>query len=482
MPDEAGMLTYNFDRDSKTPVYEQLYNFIKSDIISGVISGGEKLPSKRELAAHLGISKVTVEASYGALIDEGYVTSVEKKGYYCEKNLAINTDVKAAAGRNSHYSYIPDDTVKGGRYTIDLCSNSVPRDQFPFSVWSHLMREVISDYRLELLDPIPFNGVYRLRQAISLYLLSERGMSISPDCIIIGSGSEYLYTQIIRLLGNDRFYGIENPCYPKISEVYRMNKANCLPVSFAENGTDSGNIKECGADILHISPSHNFPTGRIMSAKKRHEIISWANAGDRYIVEDDFDSELRFGGKPIPTLQTLDTRGRVIYINTFSKTISPSLRLGYMVLPDSLARRYGEMLSFSACTVPSFEQYLLAEFIEKGYFERHLSRTKKYYELLRSELLNEYRSHPAAGISRLSESDAGLHFTLNLKTDMPESEIKKELEMRGIKAAFISDYYHSGVKTPPAYRHGLLINYSGTDTLQFKTALDNLYEILEEAK
>lgn len=482
MPDEVGMLTYSFERDSKTPIYEQLYNFIKSDIISGAISGGEKLPSKRELAAHLGISKVTVEASYGALIDEGYVTSIEKKGYYCEKNLAINPDAKIAAGSNSHYSYIRGDTSKNGGYAIDLCSNSVPRGQFPFSVWSHLMREVISDYHLELLDPIPFNGVFRLRQAISRYLLSERGMSISPDCIVIGSGSEYLYTQIIRLLGNDKVYGIENPCYPKISEVYRMNRADCVPLNLTESGTDTEQITKTGAAVLHISPSHNFPTGQIMSAKKRHEIISWANSGDRYIIEDDFDSELRFGGKPIPPLQTLDTRGRVIYINTFSKTISPSLRLGYMVLPESLARRYGELLSFSACTVPSFEQYLLAEFIERGYFERHLNRTKKYYEILRSELLSEYRAHPAAAVSKLSESDAGLHFTLNLKTVMPESEIKKELESRGIKAAFISDYYHSGVKTPPAFRHGLLINYSGTDALQFKTALDNLYEILEDAK
>ncbi len=476
------MLTYNFNREGTVPLYEQLYNYIKSDIISGVIRGGEKLPSKRELASHLGISKVTVETAYGALIDEGYVTSVEKKGYYCEKNLIIAPYSDVSSYKSNNYTYLSGSGDKKSRFDIDLCSNTVPKDQFPFSVWSHLMREVISDYRLELLEPIPFNGVYKLRHAISRYLLSERGMSVSPDCIFIGSGSEYIYTQILHLLGDKTIYGIENPCYPKIPDIYGMNKANTVSLNLTSEGIDTRALKKSDIDILHISPSHNFPTGQIMSAKRRHELIGWVNSADRYIIEDDFDSELRFGGKPIPTLQTLDTRGRVIYINTFSKTISPSLRLGYMVLPDSLARRYGELFSFSACTAPSFEQYTLAEFLDKGYFERHLSRTKKYYELLRDALLKEYRAHPVYGISELNESEAGLHFTLRLKTDIPESKIKAGLEKRKIKAAFISDYYHGGTEINDYYRNGLLINYSGINAGQFKEALDNLYEILEESR
>ena len=476
------MLTYTFDRGSKVPLYEQLYNFIKADIISGVISGGEKLPSKREFASHLGISKVTVEAAYGALTDEGYVTSVEKKGYYCENNLAIPADTGSRPAGNNHYTLPVNETQSGSEYLIDLSSNSVPRDQFPFSVWSHLMRSIIADYSLELLNPIPYNGIPKLREAIAGYLFSERGMSVSPECIFIGSGSEYLYTRITKLLGPGRVFGTENPCYPKITRIYGMNNVRCVPVDIGEDGIDADALRRTDIDVLHISPSHNFPTGFTMSAKTRHDIIAWANSGDRYIVEDDFDSELRFGGRPLPPLQTLDTQGKVIYINTFSKTISPSLRIGYMILPVPLAKRYGELFSFNACTVPSFEQYTLSEFIEKGYFERHISRTKKYYELLRKSLLEEYRLHGLSKKSKLIEADAGLHFILKLKTRKGEKQIKDELAAKGIKAAFISEYCHAPSAVPGRYRHNLLINYSGIDPEKFRTVLDTVYEITEEEK
>ncbi|MBR3620047.1 MAG: PLP-dependent aminotransferase family protein [Clostridia bacterium] len=460
------MLTYSFERNSKSPLYEQLYDFIKSDIISGKIKGGDKLPSKREFAAHLGISKVTVEAAYSALISEGYVYSLEKRGYYCEKNLAL-PEKKASA--------LPAKKEEGKKYDIDLSSNAVPGTQFPFSVWSRLMREITLNYSRELLDPIPFEGARILRSALSAYLMSERGMNIPADRIFIGAGSEYLYTQIIRLLGSDNIYGIENPSYHKISKVYSMNGAHIRQIDITGESLNAEKLESAGIDILHISPSHNFPTGAVMGAKERHEILSWADKkAGRYVIEDDFDSELRFEGKPIPPMQTIDSAGKVIYINTCSKTISPALRIGYMVLPGELAERYRRTLSFNSCTVSSFEQYALADFISRGYFERHLSRTKKYYRILREKLLDVYENSKISSSSELCESQAGLHFTLKLRTALPDETIKARLATAGIKAAFMSDYCSAPLGRP----HELLINYSGLDEEKFSRALTAIYEII----
>ncbi|MBR5112900.1 MAG: PLP-dependent aminotransferase family protein [Clostridia bacterium] len=460
------MLTYVFERNSKSPLYEQLYILIKADILSGNIKGGDRLPSKREFAAHLGISKVTVEAAYSALISEGYVYSLEKRGYYCEKNLALPQGSVSRPAVKAE---------KQAGVSIDLSSNTVPRDQFPFSVWSRLMREITLNYSRELLDPIPFEGSLILRNALCAYLLSERGMSVTPDRIFIGAGSEYLYTQLIRLFGSDKIYGIENPSYHKISKVYAMNGAKYRLLDIGGKEPLEDKLSQSGTDIIHISPSHNFPTGSVMGAKARHEIITWANEKPgRFIIEDDFDSELRFEGRPIPPMQTLDSAGKVIYINTFSKTISPALRIGYMVLPEKLAEEYRQRLSFNSCTVSSFEQFALADFISNGYFERHLNRTKKYYRVLRECLLDVYSKSELNIKSTLKESQAGLHFTLKLETDIPDSEIKSKLLQKEIKAAFMSDY----CSAPLEYPHELLVNYSGLDADKFSLALSAIYEII----
>lgn len=457
------MLTYVFDKKSHTPLYEQLYHFIRTDIMNGTIEGGSKLPSKRELAAHLGISKVTVETAYASLISEGYIYSLEKRGYYAEKNLIIPSlsEIK-----------LNDDILPEKKYRIDLSSNTVPTDRFPFSVWSRLMREVILSYSREMLEPLPYNGAMILRQSISRYLLEERGMSVSPSQIVVGAGSEYLYGQIIRLLGKDKLYGIENPSYHKIKKVYDMNSVSYRLIDLSDDGIELSNVKEYGIDIVHISPSHNFPTGKVMSARGRHELIKWANSGDRYIIEDDFDSELRFEGKSLPPLQTLDTRGNVIYINTFSKTISPSFRIGYMVLPEKLAVKYKTELGFNSCTVPSFEQYTLSEFISRGYFERHLNRMKRYYRLLHSDLTKCFNQSKLSVDCLLNDSDSGLHFTIYLNTDYPDEYFKQKLSEMDIRVSFMSDY---GGK-----EHLLLVNYSGLDLDSFNEILDKLYEIKGE--
>lgn len=456
------MLTYIFNKNSKVSLYEQLYQFIKDDIIEGIIEGGQKLPSKREFAAHLGVSKVTVENAYNSLVSEGYVYSLEKKGYYAERGLSIPR-VKSAALKQE------DKTEK--TYDIDLSSNTVPTSKFPFSAWSKLMREQILNYSTELLDPLPYNGAASLRKAISNYLFQERGMNVSPSSIIIGAGSEYLYSLIIRLLGNDKIYGIETPSYHKIQKVYKMNSAVCRPIKLTNDGIDKSLLYESGADVIHISPSHNFPTGYVMNVRNRHEVISWANSTDgRYIIEDDFDSELRFSGKPLQPLQTLDTMGKVIYINTFSKTISPSFRIGYMVLPESLSEKYKNELGFNSCTVPSFEQYTLAEFIEKGYYERHINRMKKYYRVLRNDLLEAFNISGVSNKASIIEAGAGLHFSLKLDTEIPDKYIKEKMEERGVKVSFLSDY--------DGEEHILIVNYSGLNSEKFASFLLYLNDII----
>ena len=460
------MFTFVLDRKSGVPLYEQLYKHIRSEILSGNIEGGEKLPSKRELAAHLGVSKVTAEAAYSSLISEGYVYSLEKKGYYCEKDLSIPEKSGGTVLCNSPI-------VKS--FDVDLSSNTVPTDKFPFSVWSKLMREMINSYSRELLEPIPFNGAEALRTAICRYLMNERGMNVTPDRIVIGAGSEYLYGQIIRLLGTEKIYGIENPSYHKIKKVYDMNGADYRLIPVGKNGIDIDYLTKSDVDIVHISPSHNFPTGSVMDAKARHDILTWAlNKGDAYIIEDDFDSELRFSGLPIPPLQTLDTDNKtVIYINTFSKTISPSIRIGYMILPPELSEKYQNKLGFNSCTVPSFEQFTLAEFLDSGHFERHINRMKKYYKTLRNNLFEVLDNSKLAEYSSVCEQEAGLHFILKINCKMTDEEIKSAMADRGVRVAFMSDYYADASQSSGE----MLINYSGLSVEGFSKAVEILYEI-----
>lgn len=463
------MLTYVFDKNSGVPLYEQLYRFIKADILSGKISGGSKLPSKRELAANLGISKVTVESAYASLISEGYVYSLEKKGYYCEKNLTIQQETKQTEKRRSK----PLNSEK--QLIADLSANSVPTSQFPFSVWSKLTREVIASYSRELLEPIPYNGVKALRDAIAQYVSQVKGMSVDAERIIIGAGSEYLYSQIIRLLGNDKIYAIENPSYRKIAKVYDMNGVSYKYIPVRKNGIDIDALKKSGADAVHISPSHNFPTGNVTDAKVRHEIISWAKKDGRFIIEDDFDSELRFNGLPLPPLQTLDTdSSKVIYINTFSKTISPAFRISYMILPLNLSEKYARTLSFNSCTVPSLEQFTLARFISSGHYERHINRMKKYYKLLRSELFEEFAHSELSQYAKISEAQAGLHFIIEFDSGLTDKQMKAYLDSRGVNASFMSDYYTDGEKNEGE----ILVNYSGLNAESFGKVL----KILSEAK
>ena len=343
------------------PAYLQIYKQIKEDIINGNYPYNTKLPSKRLLADETETSTVTVEHAYALLCDEGYVESRERSGFFV---IFRNTDgfalPSAAEIRHSEVPYKPHATP-----------------EFPFSVLAKTMRGVMSDLGEVILEKSQNKGCPELRLAIRHYLSRNRGISVDVEQIVIGSGAEYLYGLIIELLGRNRTYGIEYPSYEKIEQVYRAGEVSYEALRLSSDGIDSIALARTTASVLHTTPYRSYPTGVSASASKRHEYIRWVNAGDRYVIEDDFESEFSVSTKPEDTLFALSDRDNVIYLNTFSKTISPSLRVGYMVLPQRLVKDFDERLGFYSCTVPTFEQYVIARLLQNGDFERHINKVRR---------------------------------------------------------------------------------------------------------
>lgn len=415
------MRTYVLTPGGKTPLYEQLYRAIKKDILSGVIVGGEKLPSKRALSEHLNISRVTVEAAYDQLVTEGYLQARPRSGYYAETLEVLPGRLPQSPSPVTNTPTAPPALSAG---------------HFPFSVWAKLMRGVLLDQRDVLLQTPPNTGLPALRQAIAGLLRRSRGMEVSPENIVIGAGAEYLYNILLQLLGRDKHYGLENPGYPKIRQVYAANGVTICPIPLDEQGICATALSRSDVQVLHLSPGHQFPTGIVMPITRRQQLMAWLDAHpDRWLIEDDYDSEFRFDRRPVPTMYSMDTIGRVIYLNTFSRTITPALRISYMILPPELMARYRETLSFYSCTVPSFEQLTLARFLDEGYFEKHVSRMKRHYRLLRDRFLQLLRQSPKAASMAVQGDEAGLHLLLHLRTSLPDEELEQRLADEGLRAA-----------------------------------------------
>ena len=382
------MLTYNLNNRKDKPIYEYICERIKEDIRNNIIGAGERLPSKRALAEHLGVSVLTIASSYQMLIDEGYVYSRERSGYFVcapEEMASVSLGLPNISKRQgAEPAAVPAAQIGAYEKTepeknaANILTNG-PQGNigFQFAEYSKIMRRVISKYGSELLIKSPPLGCEILRKAISDYLLRYRGMSVPYSRIIIGSGSEYFYGMTVLLLGRDKIYGLENPSYEKIRAVYEANGARCDMLDMDLNGILTSELMRTKANVLHVTPFNSYPTGATANASKRYEYLAWARRVGSVIVEDDIDSEFAVGIKPVETIYSMDNDGLVIYLNTFSKSIAPSMRMGYMILPESLERLYIEKLGFYSCTVPVYDQYVLAEFISGGYFERHLNRTRR---------------------------------------------------------------------------------------------------------
>lgn len=447
------MITYSFSDLGSDSLYVHLYKCIKNDILQGVFHAGEKLPSKRSLAKNLNISIITIENAYAQLIAEGYVYSIPKKGFYV-------TDIKSMHKKDEPVLTAENIRLSSGKsdYFADFTSNQTSSEHFPFSIWAKLTRELLTHNQNDLLTNPPCGGILPLREAIAKHLKDFRNMTVVPEQIIIGAGTEYLYGLLIQLLGFDKHYAVEEPGYSKISQIYESHCISCNFVSMDSFGVKVSDLEEQNIDIVHISPSHHFPTGTIMPISRRYELLGWAAKSDmRYIIEDDYDSEYRLNGKPIPTLQSIDVQEKVIYMNTFTKTLASTVRISYMVLPKHLVNAFYSKLFFYSCTVSNFEQYTLARFISEGYFEKHINRMRNYYYNKRDKILNAIKNSPLASYAAISEEDAGLHFLLKINTQLSDEEFLLKLEQSGIKLSCLSQYY----KTPPKeVEHIFIINYS----------------------
>lgn len=453
------MVTYELKKSPGVPLYEALYRCIRRDILEGTLKPGTKLPSKRALSQNLEVSKITVEAAYNQLLAEGYIRSQEKVGYF----------VEAVEGRNPPPPTQAERPEKKREFLLDL--TGIGTEQFPFSVWSRLQREVMLDYGAQLLLPLPNRGVAELRQAIADHLAAFRGMQVSPQNILIGAGTDFLYNLLIQLLGRDKVYAVEEPGYDKIRQIYAAGGVRCVSAPMDDKGVLPEGLSQ--ADVLHCSPSHHFPTGLVTPVSRRMELLDWAGE-DKWIIEDDYDSEFRFDAHPMPTLQTLDGAQRVIYMNTFSKTLAPSIRISYMVLPPALMAQFQKVLGFYSCTVPSFEQYTLARFLSRGYFEKHINRMRKFYKKRRNALVSLLETCAFSEKLTILEQDAGLHFLLKVDTALPDGDLVQKLAHVGIRVKALSEYYHDqGLD-----RHCLVVNYSGVKEEALEQALSAVEKIM----
>ena len=400
------MLTYAMEHRGRQSKYAYLAASIKQDILSGALKAGTRLPAKRLLAAHLGISVVTVEAAYGQLLDEGYLEARNRSGFYVNP-LCLPTAHPAAEIRSGERSLLadasgqtalcsppapsaspdastpvssasPDASAPVSSASLDASAHSpaIPPD-FPITPFLRIVRDVLNDYRDQLLQRPPNAGIPELRVAISDYLKRYRGMKAKPEQIIIGSGSEYLYGFVAQLFDRQVIYGIEGQSYEKIRLVYSAYARPYELLPMDRFGVSSEGLKHSRASVLHVTPFHSYPTGITAPAGKRYEYLAWAKERGAFLVEDDFESEFSVQRKPLETMYAMDQTDSVIYLNTFTRSIAPSMRVGYMVLPERLLPRYRQKLGFYSCTVPSLDQYVLAEYIAQGHFEKRLNHIRR---------------------------------------------------------------------------------------------------------
>lgn len=487
-------LIYDLEKRGKHPIYEYLYLCIREDVLNGTLKPGEKLPSKRELARNHDVALITVENAYAQLIIEGYVTAKEKSGYFVNPGMTegqIRSDavrlgepMRDGAGSGNardgmeRAEAAPGLLVKAGaskgsgvsseKWLVDFTSGELKRDAFPFSVWAKLMRRVMNDREEAFLTKPENRGVPELREAIREYLKKAKGLSVLPEQIIVGPGTEYLHHILLQLLGRSRIVAVEDPGYKKVGQIYEGNGLKCLHVPVDQGGMIVDRLKGSNATLVHISPSHHFPTGCVMPIARRKELLSWARESGAYVIEDDYDSEFRFDGRPIPTLVSLDG-DRVIYMNTFTKTLAPSIRIAYAVLPTELMERYEKKLSYYSGAVSSFEQYTLAAFIGEGYYERHVARMRNYYRQQRSKILTALAQSPLAKRASVEEHAAGLHFILKINGIKDEEKWLAKLEGQGIRLLPVSAFCYERKEN---YRHRFVIYYSDIDPENLKEAFE----------
>lgn len=454
-------ISLRLEKRSDIPLFQQLYGFLKAEITGGNYRKNEKLPSKRQLSANLHCSQNTVQAAYNQLVAEGYLVARAKSGYYvADLGGVLKMEQEPKRGAS------PEQQQNSCRY--DFSHQGVDHDSFPFSIWRRLTKEVIDECDADLLRAGDPQGDPGLRASIAHYLHCSRGVACSPGQIIVSSGTEFLLQLLIQLFDTDFVYAIENPGYEKLNMIFQSNRVAFHPIPLDEKGIQPDALAESLANVVCVTPSHQFPTGTIMPVSRRIQLLNWANEKPRrYLIEDDYDSEFRYSGKPIPSLQGMDQTGRVIYMGAFSKSLSPALRVSYMVLPEHLLADYRKKLSFYLCPVPKIDQKTLCRFIDEGHFERHLNRMRNLYRQKRETMVSAVQQQlPKAEIQGDS---AGLHFLLRVNNGQSERQLVQSAAEQGIKVYGVSQYYF----LPPQTQEGarLLLGFAVLQKKEIPTAV-----------
>lgn len=426
-------LTINLKPNSKMPLYEQIYVYIKENIQNGKILYGEKLPSTRALSRYLEVSRSTVELAYEQLLSEGYVEAEPCRGYFVAQiqELYHLEQVKVPV------EHMIQQPVKD--YTFDFTPNGVDLKSFPYNAWRKLSKDILMDDRVELFRSGDSQGEYSFRNAICNYLYQARGVNCSPEQIVIGAGSDYLLMLLCTIIGRDHVIAVENPAYKQAYRLFISQSYEAEPIDMDKYGMEVTKLRESKADIAYVTPSHQYPTGIIMPIKRRMELMKWANEeSGRFIIEDDYDSEFRYKGKPIPALQGYDVHGKVIYLGTFSKSIAPAIRLSYMVLPKPLLEVYKKKCKFLNSTVSKVDQLIVQHFIEDGYYERHLNKTRALYKNRHDLLISGLK--PLASKCKISGEHAGVHLLLTFQNGLSEKMLIDKAKEAGIRVYGLSDY------------------------------------------
>ena len=497
------MLSYDMGERGSASRYDYLYRCIRHDIAHGNILPDEKLPSKRALARNLGVSVITVEAAYAQLIAEGYVRAEERRGYFaCElspvarggrqggarnRGNARTGGVSGGAagqrgfaseGATGKHAASPDSDAAQSpaasparrlaslRFPAHTLGDSPFSDSagdpmafvpssgaaatalFPYQTWARVMRRTLTEESsATIAEAALAAGSPRLRQAIASYLREYRGMEVPAERIVIAAGSQTLYQLIVQLLGRERTFATECPGYPLLGRIYCAQNVHCASIPLFAGGIDIAALRESGASVAHVMPAHQFPTGIVMSAACRRDLLNWSRTDEarafsaagprgRFIVEDDYDAEFRMSGRPIAPLASVDVAGRVIYLNSFTKSLGAAFRIAYMALPEDLAAQFELKLGFYSNTVSPLEQLALARFIEQGHYERHVNRLRTHVKRLQDGLVGRVRESSLAQEVAFEGLDRGLYFSMRVCKGAQDRAVGA-LQAAGVQLAFL---------------------------------------------
>ncbi|GIO27925.1 MocR-like pyridoxine biosynthesis transcription factor PdxR [Ornithinibacillus bavariensis] len=462
------MLSCHLNREEKIPLYEQLYTYIKREIMEGRIPFQTKLPSKRRLAEFLKISQNTVEQAYDQLVAEGYVQGIARKGYFvlAYEDLEYIQPAKPIQTENKEIKH---------SFRYDFHPSRIDTENFPFSRWRRHAKNVMDKANQSLLLLGERQGEYELRKEIANYIYQARGVQCSPDDILLGAGIETLLQQLILMLGHKMVYGVEDPGYHVISHILKKFSNPVLPLKVDNRGVLLDSLDKTGINVVYVTPSHHFPYGSVLSANRRIKLLNWASGKEeRYIIEDDYDSEFRYSGKSIPSLQGMDQGGKVIYLGTFSKSLIPSIRISYMVLPKQLLERYQEEFSFFQCTVSRIDQHILARFMQEGDFEKHLNRMRKVYRRKMEKTLEILRAFQSK--IKIVSDISGFHVIMEVRNGMNEEELVQRAEHANILIYPLSTY---SIEKHDEQQPRIILGFAGIPEAELEEAIGSLLSCWE---